>query len=315
MNKLLEFIKSNLLGFIIGVVFTATTCVSAAILVSSSDVSLSSTKTDKTNVQEALNELYDKVNTCETEVRIEEPSVLFLGKGTSFNLSTISSSINPADYTLDNFVIGLDSMPNTQCGYKSENKYLVSSSYITAMTLTKSYTSNVLTIGGNTITNHTCVDSSPKYCSDARSTVTGTPFAYLSKKTIKNYNDEIAAGNKIEKNQLYYLGDGTSFDLSSYSKYGDLRTTNFLIGITATSRVEASKTWPYNDPYYASASTYSGFNITRSYDETTGILTVSGASHTVTTCIAAVIKYCTDSSGTETPPVHVYFIDGYNFSA
>ena len=53
-------------GFILGIVALASFTVSAAILVAADKVSLSSSKTDKDNVQDALDELYDMSAVCIT---------------------------------------------------------------------------------------------------------------------------------------------------------------------------------------------------------------------------------------------------------
>lgn len=57
-----EIIKRNIFGFVIGFMMATTISVSAAVLVEAKLVSLSSSKTSHDNVQDALDELYDKSN-------------------------------------------------------------------------------------------------------------------------------------------------------------------------------------------------------------------------------------------------------------
>lgn len=54
-----DVVKSKIFPFFLGIVVSLTVTVSAAILVPASSVSISSSKTDKTTLQDSLNELYE----------------------------------------------------------------------------------------------------------------------------------------------------------------------------------------------------------------------------------------------------------------
>lgn len=100
-------------GFILGVALCISFTVSAAILVAANEVSLSSSKTSKTNVQDALDELYDKASVCITcSAGTYADNVLkqciLCTAGTYSTGNATSCSLCPTGYTSDQAATGVD---------------------------------------------------------------------------------------------------------------------------------------------------------------------------------------------------------------
>ena len=74
---------------------------------------------------------------------------------------------------------------------------------------------------------------------------------------------------------VYYLGTGTSFDVSGIPGYQNLTANNFIIGGLSASSSSGGKV-PYKDDVSLSLG---GFSLGKKYNATTGKLTISGNSY------------------------------------
>lgn len=83
--------------------------------------------------------------------------------------------------------------------------------------------------------------------------------------------------------RVIYLGKGTSFDLSQIlsDDYTSLTADNFIVGISAKSSASASYT-PSGTSKQTYTATGAALSITKSYDSSTGALTLGGYTETVT---------------------------------
>ena len=75
--------------------------------------------------------------------------------------------------------------------------------------------------------------------------------------------------------QVFYLGTGTSFDVSNVPGYQNLTADNFIVGANRMS-VSGGGRCPYRDDI--SMSVYGGGTISKSYNASSGILTINGVS-------------------------------------
>lgn len=75
--------------------------------------------------------------------------------------------------------------------------------------------------------------------------------------------------------QIYYLGTGTSFDVSNIPGYQNLTADNFIVGASAMSVSGGGGVANRDD---LSMSVIGGGSISKSYDASKGILTISGVS-------------------------------------
>ena len=73
--------------------------------------------------------------------------------------------------------------------------------------------------------------------------------------------------------EVVSLGSGTSFNISSYSDYRKLTANNFYINVSYTSKSFTLPTGSVGTEY--STHTINGGNTSKSYDASTGVLTVS----------------------------------------
>lgn len=91
-----------------------------------------------------------------------------------------------------------------------------------------------------------------------------------TEKTYKftEFADAIRTGN-----QVYYLGTGTSFNVSSIPGYQNLTADNFIVGACSMS-ASGGGSCPYRDDISMSVS--GSGSISKSYDASTGKLTISG---------------------------------------
>lgn len=75
----------------------------------------------------------------------------------------------------------------------------------------------------------------------------------------------------FKSDTIYYLGEGTSFDISSYSGYEDFTVDNFII--SRKDNYDGKKTFSGTLTCSTGGSRYANLYVTKSYDEGTGILT------------------------------------------
>ncbi len=75
----------------------------------------------------------------------------------------------------------------------------------------------------------------------------------------------------IERTEIIDLGTGTSFNVSSYSGYESFTIDNFLVVPTVTSQGKSLSGTDQNENHSGSAT----FSLNKSYNASTGILTVS----------------------------------------
>lgn len=126
-----------------------------------------------------------------------------------------------------------------------------------------------------------------------------------SYKDIKDKIDNMG-GTKI-----YYLGTGTSFNIKTKLPdidYTQLNANNFIIGASSSSNTTGTRK-TYQTHQYISGKT-TGFNLSKSYNATTGVLTVSGNVTTSTVCNDDSYIYCTDMTMQSTATVFAYLIIG-----
>ena len=176
-----EFIKSRVLFLLLGVVISGFVYVYAEGLSSSDIIYDNSNSTlQSTDLESAINELAGKLDGG------GGAHIYYLGTGTSFNIKSRFPNIY-STLTANNFIIGTNGAPSASTSYYSDNVYHATSSAYTGFGLSKSYNSStgILSIGGNSYTLRTCIDSSATYCNDARTTGSATVFAYLVVGTIE----------------------------------------------------------------------------------------------------------------------------------
>lgn len=110
---------------------------------------------------------------------------------------------------------------------------------------------------------------------------------YTSDKSVKDALDELYQlyYDDSQKSRVYYLGTGTSFNLKEKfpDKYENLTGANFIVGTVGASQTIAKYT--ANGSYRYATGGYTGFQLAKSYNNTTGILTITGNGFTVWTFI------------------------------
>jgi len=291
MKKILRFIKNNSIGFIAGLVIAGSIGV-YAVSVASSDVSYdnSNSGSEATTVSEAIDDLYTKTNSCSDG----SGAFYYLGRGTSFNVKSMYPWIDPSQLTIDNFIIGADSAARISAQAKVGSLYNQTSASYSAFSISKSYnpSTGALTLGGNGYSIKACLSDSYSYCSNAYAGGAVSPFVYLN----------------INSSKFIDLGAGTSFDIkSSYPNvdYASLTTDNFIVGTMAASSLSGTS---LNSAHQYLSTYMSGFTLSKSYNNTTGVLSVGGNGYSFCACNDDSYKYCCDvnRSGSVTP--HAYLI-------
>lgn len=89
--------------------------------------------------------------------------------------------------------------------------------------------------------------------------------------------------------QVFYLGTGTSFDVSNVPGYQNLTEDNFIVGMTSATCK--------SDGWIGKFNRYVG----KTYDASTGKLTIS---------VTGDISYSVGDSGTVTNPTFAYLVKG-----
>ena len=92
---------------------------------------------------------------------------------------------------------------------------------------------------------------------------------------IKGKNDATIDFNDENISNIIYLGIGTTFDVTSYEGYENFTVDNFIIGALSGSDAQSGSRSENNT--YAKIS---GFSLQKTYDESTGSLTILGYSQT-----------------------------------
>ncbi len=291
MKKILRFIKNNSIGFIAGLVIAGTIGV-YAVSVASSDVSYdnSNSGSEATTVSEAIDDLYTKTNSCSDG----SGAFYYLGRGTSFNVASSYPWIDTTQLTIDNFVIGVDSEARISAQAKVGSLYNYTSASHTAFNISKSYnpSTGVLTLGGNTYSIKACLSDSYTYCSNASAGGSVSPFVYLN----------------INSSKFIDLGTGTSFNIkTSYPNidYASLTEKNFIVGTMAATNLTGTSA---NSAHQYLSTYMSGFSLSKSYNTSTGVLSVGGNGYSFCACNDDSYLYCCDvnRSGSVTP--HAYLI-------
>lgn len=133
-------------------------------------------------------------------------------------------------------------------------------------------------------------------------------------KDVKAAIDELYdyANKQSSTPNVYYLGTGTSFDIKT--KYPDIDYTkltanNFITGVTAINRVNATY-GPSGGEYRYISAYITGFNLSKSYNSTTGVLTVGGNGYSLTGCIDNGFIYCKDAYSAANATPFVYLVVG-----
>ena len=85
---------------------------------------------------------------------------------------------------------------------------------------------------------------------------------------------------KLKNSSVYYLGTGTSFDVSSFNGFENFTSENFIVGgLSAPDTLTSYYTTGAGNVEDRAAAR--GFSIQKNYNNTTGILTLSGTSQTI----------------------------------
>lgn len=123
--------------------------------------------------------------------------------------------------------------------------------------------------------------------------------------TTKKYKFTEIASAINECTQVYYLGTGTSFDVSNIPDYQNLTEHNFLVTVESAPGVG---TGTGSMEYWAAASA-SGFAVSKNYNASTGKLTVDGISQSI------VLNCAGNDAGKQDPKkqtlnIKVYLVKG-----
>ena len=85
---------------------------------------------------------------------------------------------------------------------------------------------------------------------------------------------------KLKVSSVYYLGTGTSFDVSSFNGFENFTSENFIVGgLSAPDTLTSYYTTGAGNVEDRAAAR--GFSIQKNYNNTTGILTLSGTLQTI----------------------------------
>lgn len=123
--------------------------------------------------------------------------------------------------------------------------------------------------------------------------------------------EDIVTGiNDMRGGTTYYLGTGTTIDVKSLfpNEYMNFTVDNFIVGTSYVGGLSAGYT--SSNSYHSSSSSFSGLSLKKSYDATNGILTITGNSYSVKTCIDSSEKYCNDRVNYSTTTPFTYLIIG-----
>lgn len=170
----------------------------------------------------------------------------YLGEGTSFNVKDYFPT-KYKSFTEDNFVVGakgLSASGGGGCPYRNDISMSVSGGGNISYTYDSSTGDLKITgISASASVNHGGASASFK--------VTGY-YAYIV--------------SSVRSNNCYYLGTGASFDVSNITGYQNLTADNFIVAVSGGHA--------YGSTHGTSASTST--TITKSYDSSTGKLTIKG---------------------------------------
>lgn len=298
--------KDYLFGFICGIVLMLTVSYSAAIYYKANEIEFTPTDTswNATTVEDAINDIYNEVNDYDFITK----SIYNLDNANNISISNFR---NYESFTIDdNFMIGITNISSGQTYYKHSSNLPWSNSSVSTFSIDAQISSNkkIFSYNNGNIILRTCISSSSSsYCADNSTVLNKDIFAYIVPDGIGDYETEIISDNKLKKYDVYKLGNGTSFDLSSYSNYQNLTEENFLVGFSSIPEIRSN--FGNGKSYYYSSSSFSGISLKKSYDNTSGILTISGNNYRLNCCITnTAANYCSDSYKTGSVTPYVYLI-------
>ena len=257
--------KRIIITFIISGIIFGSIGVYASNLYKASDIAY--TKKDGTisNVNDEINNLYEIIENGSNNSN--EISIVSLGTATSYNIKEMFPSIDYKQLTNDNFIVGTENADYTFTGTGSSGVHCYPSSGGYDTSVTVSYTCN-----------RSASISKSYDASTGILTVTATnatPFSYL----ILNPESTVVylgAGDKEYNIKELYPG----------IDYTKLTTDNFSVGFTSGSHSYkqsksvghrcAQTSGGYDNTQSASFTCTGTISVTKSYDPSTGILTITG---------------------------------------
>ena len=114
--------------------------------------------------------------------------------------------------------------------------------------------------------------------------------------------------NSLTLGGVYYLGTGTSFNISDIPGYENLTADNFIVGVSASNSIRASGS--DSNKNYANCQ-YNNFSLSKSYNNTTGVLTIGGNSYSITACCSSGnSNFCADGAASGSVSPFVYLVVG-----
>ena len=168
--------KKMLLGFILGLLICGGIVYATSYFAKDISYQPSDTSWEVDNVNEALDNLYEKTS--------DKSDIVYLGTGTSFDVSDI---LGFEKFTEENFIVGVDELYEMQgTNITGSHKYI--SAKLSGFSIEKTYdkTTGVLTISGLNYKMTVCNDNSFLFCSDISVSKSVIPYAYLVNGTITN---------------------------------------------------------------------------------------------------------------------------------
>lgn len=130
---------------------------------------------------------------------------------------------------------------------------------------------------------------------------------------IKSGKTAVVQGTKITgtlsgTSNVIYLGTGVSFNVSNVAGYQNFTAANFIVGVTAIGNLDARARTNNEHRYVTTLVT--GFSLSKSYNASTGVLTVSGTGYGVTTCNDDAHIYCGDAAANGNAIPFAYLVNG-----
>lgn len=257
--------KKLILGIIMGGIIFGCFSVYASSLYKASDIVYIKQDGTQTNVNDAINSLYEKINNISNSS--DGISIVRLGSATSYNIKEMFPSIDYKQLTNDNFIVGTENADYTFTGTGSSGVHCYPSSGGYDTSVTVSYTCN-----------RSASISKSYDASTGILTVTATnatPFSYL----ILNPESTVVylgAGDKEYNIKELYPG----------IDYTKLTTDNFSVGFTSGSHSYkqsksvghrcAQTSGGYDNTQSASFTCTGTISVTKSYNPSTGILSITG---------------------------------------
>lgn len=102
-------------------------------------------------------------------------------------------------------------------------------------------------------------------------------------------NGKLITGN-VQSSSIYYLGTGTSFDLTSFEEYEKFTVDNFIVGMQSLPGNSCLTRFAIDSSGTTATGHATGVSISKSYNSENGKLTLTGNSSTVSMSIPGTIS-------------------------